>query len=148
MEWESISARAGSLAMGREDYYLVVIDPDSPAVVLTRVRHGHLDKSYLTLFGFAHSAANAIRFPLGRGGGRPGGEPEMTALVAAAKAWAEKFEDAGGALSWRSGGNLAGPVPAGWELVCPACKRRGGGHDEDCSSVSIPRRIPAADADH
>jgi hypothetical protein len=38
------------------------------------------------------AARNVVVFPLGRGPGRPGGEPEMAALMEAAKTWAERFE--------------------------------------------------------
>jgi hypothetical protein len=38
---------------------------------------------------------NVIVFPLGRGPGRPGGEPELNALMESAKAFAERYEDGG-----------------------------------------------------
>lgn len=38
------------------------------------------------------SAVNVIVFPLGRGPGRPAGEPELAALTETAKGYAERFE--------------------------------------------------------
>jgi hypothetical protein len=124
MQWESISARASEVAEGREYTYLVSVDPDPPAIVLSRVRKGHLDRPWLALFAVTHAATSAIRFPLGRGPGRPGGEPELAALAESAKAWAEKFEAAAGALDWRTGEAAASWLdraaavqlpPLGWE---------------------------------
>jgi hypothetical protein len=38
------------------------------------------------------AASNVIVFPLGRGPGRPGGEPELAALAESAKVYAERYE--------------------------------------------------------
>jgi hypothetical protein len=50
-----------------------------------------------------------IVFPLGRGPGRPGGEPELNALLESAKTFAERFE-AGGDFedypAWRQHGTV------------------------------------------
>ena len=40
----------------------------------------------------AEAARSVIVFPLGRGSGRPGGEPELDALMEAAKVYAEHYE--------------------------------------------------------
>lgn len=40
----------------------------------------------------AETMRNVIVFPLGRGPGRPGGEPELAALMEAAKTYAERYE--------------------------------------------------------
>jgi hypothetical protein len=40
----------------------------------------------------AEAARSVIVFPLGRGPGRPGGEPELDALTESAKVYAERYE--------------------------------------------------------
>jgi hypothetical protein len=48
--------------------------------------------SNLTAAVASEAVRNVIVFPLGRGPGRPGGEPELDALVTSAKVYAERFE--------------------------------------------------------
>lgn len=56
---------------------------------------------------------NVIVFPLGRGPGRPGGEPELAALMESAKSWAERYE----------GGEALAGYPA-WQQPMPEAEAR------------------------
>jgi hypothetical protein len=95
MEWEQVTARAGQLTEGRFYAYLVAIDPDGPAAVLTRFHKGHLGHPGvpMPLAAAAHAAASAIRFECRT--------DELSARIESAKAHAERFEATEGQLPWR-----------------------------------------------
>jgi hypothetical protein len=99
VEWEKLTMPCGEVADGKFWAYLVVVEQARPGVVLTRFRKGFLGHPGVPLpLPLAGDAArNAVFFPLGRGPGRPGGEPEVAALAESAKTFAERFE-AGSAL--------------------------------------------------
>lgn len=93
MEWESLTMPCGEVAEGEFWAYLVVVESARVGVVLTRVRKGHLAPPVLFPLATAGDGArNAVFFPLGRGPGRPGGEPELAALMESAKVYAERYE--------------------------------------------------------
>jgi hypothetical protein len=97
MEWAVID-RAGTERAWGEDWTYVVTQTET-GVQLTRFG---AERGVL-LTAVAEVMRNLIVFPLGRGPGRPGGEPELAALVESAKTWAERFETGGG-LHWPTGG--------------------------------------------
>ena len=71
-------------ARGKADTYLVF--GDEREVRLTRHRSvPYVNRAF-------EAARNVIVFPMGRGPGRPAGEPELTALMAAARSYAERYE--------------------------------------------------------
>jgi hypothetical protein len=82
MDWNG-SDRLVS-ARGKTDTYLVF--GDEREVRLTRHRSVvYVNRAY-------EAARNVIVFPMGRGPGRPAGEPELAAQMAAARLFAERFE--------------------------------------------------------
>jgi hypothetical protein len=82
MDWDG-SDRLVS-ARGKTDTYLVF--GDEREVRLTRHRSVvYVNRAY-------EAARNVIVFPLGRGPGRPAGEPELTALMGVARLYAERYE--------------------------------------------------------
>jgi hypothetical protein len=86
MHWYEIGASRGVYAWGSGTTYLVsVLDYE---VRITRFRSPGTSPLDMAV----EAARNVVTFPLGRGPGRPGGEPEMAALMEAAKTWAERFE--------------------------------------------------------
>lgn len=89
MEWSRLPDGSGIIALGADTVYLVSPDRqngDATGVRLTRYRS-------LRPTGAAQEAArNVIVFPLGRGPGRPVGEPELAALTESAKVYADRFE--------------------------------------------------------
>jgi hypothetical protein len=94
MEWVDDAEPGGEVAEGEFYAYLVVVESARHGVVLTRFRKGHLGNPGVPfpLAVAGDAARNAVFFPLGRGPGRPGGEPELEALVATAQLYAEHFE--------------------------------------------------------
>jgi hypothetical protein len=92
-----IKFSAGEMAYGLEHGYLVIREESG-------VRLGRFSVDAAARDSHAVVArevlASALVFPLGRGPGRPGGEPELDALVASAKVYAERFE---------SGESMVGP---------------------------------------
>jgi hypothetical protein len=95
MDW--FSGQSCTFAYGREFGYLVTRDERG-------VRLGRFSVSAAAENRHAvvarEALESAIIFPLGRGPGRPGGEPELAALAEAAKVYAERFE---------AGESLVGP---------------------------------------
>jgi sugar phosphate isomerase/epimerase len=112
MDWRPAHDGRAALGSGRAWVYLVSGDVSADgeevtAVRLTRwLRPNQTAKMFPTAVTLAAEAAarNVIVFPIGRGPGRPAGEPELAALMAMAKDYAERFE-AGGDLEayphWR-----------------------------------------------
>ena len=92
MEWNYLADASGIIAPGDRNVYLVTWDcsgGDVTGVRLTR----YLARPNPSAFAVAQEAArNVIVFPLGRGPGRPGGEPELAALAESAKTFAERYE--------------------------------------------------------
>lgn len=95
MHW--IKGKVSEIAYGQEHGYLVIREESGVRLgwfsVAAAARNLHAVVAREVL-------ASALVFPLGRGPGRPGGEPELDALVASAKVYAERFE---------SGESMVGP---------------------------------------
>jgi hypothetical protein len=108
MDW-GIMDRAGTERAWGADWTYVVTRTET-CVHLARFPA----ESAVLLLAVAAVMRNVIVFPLGRGPGRPGGEPEMAALVASAKTYAERFE---------AGEGLEG-YPA-WQHERPAAREGG-----------------------
>lgn len=87
MQW--MSGQSALFAYGRADGYLVT--RDETGVRLARFSIARVDAG-LSAAVAAEAVRSAIIFPLGRGPGRPGGEPELDALAESAKMFAEKYE--------------------------------------------------------
>jgi hypothetical protein len=105
MDWEAVPC--GELtqlvAYGSAQVYLVAADETGARLTRWRRRSPS--------FTEAQAARNVIVFPLGRGPGRPGGEPELAALAAMARDYAERFEageDLPGYPAWRHAAASAG----------------------------------------
>jgi hypothetical protein len=101
MQW--MKGQAALYAYGSEHGYLVI--REETAVRLTRFRIA-AGADGLAAVVALEAARNVIIFPLGRGPGRPGGEPELDALAESAKMFAETFEggadlDRDGYPAWR-----------------------------------------------
>lgn len=99
MRW--MNSKDGVFAYGVSWGYLVV--RGEAEVRLSRFSVD-LVASNLTAAVAAEAVRNVIVFPLGRGPGRPGGEPELDALVTSAKVYAERFESGeslGGYPAWQ-----------------------------------------------
>ena len=114
MKWEQAESWRGTYARSawkpRERWvYLVVVEEGAPGdisgVCLTRIPESvPMHDPFASL---AHAVANRIVLPLGRGPGRPAAEPEVSALAAIARSYAEQF-DSGMSLPgyprWQQGG--------------------------------------------
>lgn len=100
IDWYEIGASRGKYGWGDGVTYLVsVLDHE---VRLTRFRSPGTSPLDMAV----EVARNVIVFPLGRGPGRPGGEPELAALAASARTYAERFEggaDLEGYPHWQHG---------------------------------------------
>jgi hypothetical protein len=100
MDWDIINDGLSGLGTGRECFYLVSGDVSADgneviSVRLTRWRRVRPPgRAFMTSSAEVtdQAARNAIVFPFGRGPGRPAGEPEVTALMAAARQYAERYE--------------------------------------------------------
>ena len=89
MHWYEISASRGVYGWGDGAIYLVsVLDHE---VRLSRYRYPAASPLDMAV----EAVCSTIVFPLGRGPGRPGGEPELAALVKFAKDFAEQYEGGG-----------------------------------------------------
>jgi hypothetical protein len=119
MEWVDDAEPGGEVAEGEFYAYLVVVESARHGVVLTRFRKGHLGNPGVPfpLAVAGDAARNAVFFPLGRGPGRPGGEPELEALVATAQLYAEHFE-AGESLEGHSAWQH---LPGRKRFACELC---------------------------
>lgn len=94
MEWVWLPGREGYVGSGQTDVHLITVDRDDGRVTgvrLTRWRGagGAMGDSWETALA---AARNVIILPLGRGPGRPPGEPEVAGLLDAAKRLACKYE--------------------------------------------------------
>jgi hypothetical protein len=106
MNWYPIGASRGEHGWGDETTYLVTVLEHE--VRLSRFRSPGTSPLDMAV----EAARNVIVFPLGRGPGRPGGEPELAALAESAKTYAERFE---------AGESLEG-YPA-WQREQPKARR-------------------------
>lgn len=110
MRW--MNSKDGVFAYGVSWGYLVVRGETD--VRLSRFSVD-LVASNLTAAVAAETMRNVVVFPLGRGPGRPGGEPELAALTEAAKGYAERYE-AGESLegypAWQHRAAEVPPSPA------------------------------------
>lgn len=91
MDWHEIGTSRWSYGWADGVTYLVAVFDRE--VRLTRFRLPFAsdgDAEQLELA--AEAVRNVITFPLGRGPGRPGGEPELAALAESAKTFAERYE--------------------------------------------------------
>ncbi len=87
MKW--MTGQHGQFAYGREHGYLVT--REEAGVRLARFSIARVEAG-MTVAAITEAVRSVIVFPLGRGPGRPGGEPEMGPLTEAAKGYAETFE--------------------------------------------------------
>lgn len=118
MHW--IKARGGTceFAYGLEHGYLVVREESGVRLGRFSVDAASRDLHAVVALEVLESA---VVFPLGRGPGRPGGEPELDALVASVKVYADVFE---------SGESLEG-YPR-WQREPSAARFRATGDANDC----------------
>jgi len=105
MDW--MAGKGCAFTYGSEHGYLVLYGEREVRLARFLVATG---VAGLTAVTAREAAESTITFPLGRGPGRPGGEPELRALAEAAKAYAERFE---------AGESLEG-YPA-WQRKCREC---------------------------
>jgi hypothetical protein len=118
MDWNCLAEPApapGIIAPGAENVYLVIHDHHKGSVTgvrLTRYRARPNSAAYEVA---QQAMCNVIVFPLGRGPGRPAGDPELAALVESAKVYAERYE---------AGESLAG-YPAWQHDTVPAAQSFG-----------------------
>jgi hypothetical protein len=92
MYWNWLADGSGIIASGEQDVYLVTQDRcqgEPTGVRLTRYHAWASPRAYQTA---AEASRNVIIIPLGRGPGRPGGEPELAALMEVPKFYAERYE--------------------------------------------------------
>jgi hypothetical protein len=78
-----------TLAYGRNHGYLVVTRKSEVRLSRFSIRIAESGLVARLALGVTRTT---IVFPLGRGPGRPGGEPELDALAASARVFAERFE--------------------------------------------------------
>jgi hypothetical protein len=124
VNWTWLADGTGIIAPGTEEVYLVLQDRHKGEVTgvrLTRyLAHARKEEMAGQLQPLRDGVRNVIVMPLGRGPGRPAGEPELAALMETAREYAEKYE---------AGGNLVGypawqrePLPLGsYANHCPHC---------------------------
>jgi hypothetical protein len=119
MDWHGIGGRGGGIySWGEHSTYLV-------SVLDHEVRLSRFSVPAVTPLAMAAEAAcTVIVFPLGRGPGRPGGEPELDALAESAKVYAERYE-AGESLEgyphWQHERSVARFLATGNADDCPNC---------------------------
>jgi hypothetical protein len=119
MDW--IKVERVQFAYGAEHGYLVLTGEREVRLARFLVATGARG---LTARTARESAESVIVFPLGRGPGRPGGAPELTALAESAKAYAERFEaglDLEGYPAWQRERSTARFLATGDANDCPHC---------------------------
>lgn len=87
MQW--MQGQAALFAYGSEHGYLVIREETGVRLTRFRIAAG---ADGLAAVVALEAARNLIFLPLGRGPGRPGGDPELAALIESAKTIAERFE--------------------------------------------------------
>jgi hypothetical protein len=96
MDWASVRDDTAGMGYGERWTYLVTADMSADGEEVTAVRLSRYSTQVIPRVSEAalDAAANAIIFPMGRGGGRPGGllALEIASLMEMAKAYAERFE--------------------------------------------------------
>lgn len=124
MEWTEVetSSRFRVLVASGELHAYQVFADSTDTVRLTRwLPRPNVAPSELV----REASRNTIVFPMGRGPGRPGGAPEVDALVASAKLYAERFEagqDIDGYPHWqRRPRTTARFLATGDANDCPNC---------------------------
>jgi hypothetical protein len=91
--WMRLTGDSGICAAGARHMYLVTLDVTAAGeLTAARLTRWVVQERPAPLFLAGEAVRNVIIFPLGRGPGRPAMEPEFAALIAVAKAYAEKFE--------------------------------------------------------
>jgi hypothetical protein len=106
MDW--ITGKTAAFAYGREHGYLVIAGEHE--VRLARFSVSAAAGCLMSVVA-REAAESTIVFPLGRGPGRPGGEPELAALAETAKTYAEAYEG-GQSLPGHPAWQRSQPVPA------------------------------------
>jgi hypothetical protein len=114
VQW--ITGSGWRLGYGRKYGYLVAVGETEARLSRFNVLVAESGASAQLALGVTRTT---IVFPLGRGPGRPGGEPELAGLAETAKVYAEKFE---------AGESLPG-YPA-WQHEAPARPPAPGYRDE------------------
>jgi hypothetical protein len=133
MEWIEIEtgSRFRQVAANGGLHAYQVFSDSHDTVRLTRWMHtGTLPPDFESASLFVldvteQASRNTIVFPMGRGPGRPGMEPELAALVETAKTYAERFEaghDIDGYPHWQRRLRTTARFPAtGDANDCPNC---------------------------
>lgn len=130
MEWIEIDTgtRYRQVAANGELHAYQVFSDSTDTVHLTKWMHTGIPSpegmSDLVLDLARQASCNTIVFPMGRGPGRPGGEPEVAALIESAKLYAERFEagqDIHGYPHWQRERSTAKFRSTGDANDCPNC---------------------------
>lgn len=130
MEWIDVSNGSPfrAVAANGELHAYQVFSDSTHTVRLTRWAHTGIPSpegmSDFVLDFARNVSRNTIVFPMGRGPGRPGGEPELDALVEYAKTYAERFEagqDIDGWPHWQRERSAARFRATGNPNDCPNC---------------------------
>ena len=87
MDW--MNGKTAAFAYGAEHGYLVLTSEREVRLCRFSIAAG---TEGLTAVTAREAAETTIVFPLGRGPGRPGGQPELEALAVSARGYAERFE--------------------------------------------------------
>jgi hypothetical protein len=126
VDW--MRSQHGFFAYGAEDGYLVLVSEEGVRLTRFSIAAG---AEGLTAVTAREAASTVIMFPLGRGGGRPGGAPELAALAEVAKVYAEAYEDGQEVTFEVAGGRR--PYP-GWERKRSVARFFETGNANDCPS--------------
>jgi hypothetical protein len=106
MKW--MTWQHGQIAYGSEHGYLAA--RDDAGVRLARFSIARV-ASGASVAAVGEAVRSVIVFPLGRGPGRPGGGPELDALMETARTYAEAFEAGQDLLGYPAWRHEHAPVP-------------------------------------
>jgi hypothetical protein len=106
MKW--MTWQHGQIAYGREHGYLVA--REEAGVRLARFSIARVETG-AAVAAVGEAVRSVLVFPLVRGPGRPGGEPELDALMETAKTYAETFEAGQDLLGYPAWRHEHAPVP-------------------------------------
>jgi hypothetical protein len=104
VNWTWLADGTGIIAPGTEEVYLVLQDRHKSEVTGVRLTRWHAsapaDEASGQLQPLRDAVRNVIVMPLGRGPGRPAGEPELVNLMEMARDYAERYEAGGGLVGY------------------------------------------------
>jgi hypothetical protein len=97
ISWQVLPGSTDAVGYGWRDAYLVsgVASADGSEVTAVRLTRWRCADSGFPVLVADAAVVNLITFPMGRGPGRPAGQPEVDALMRTARDYAEKFEGGG-----------------------------------------------------